>query len=101
MATICLCSFAVFAIEGTELADRLSVVFTMLLTAVAFKIVVADTLPKVAYTTLLDLYLNGLFVSCCSSFLRMLFRHHYFGRIFSQKTVRVGMCMLPCSSSVF
>ena len=36
-------------IDPTDLADRLSIVFTMLLTIVAFKLVVADKLPKHVY----------------------------------------------------
>lgn len=61
MVCICLSSFAAFAIDSTDLASRLSVVFTMLLTAVAFKIVIADALPKVGYSTVLDIHLDGLF----------------------------------------
>merc|ERR1712113_633605 len=60
-ASICLCSFSAFAIEIESLGDRLAVVLTMMLTAVAFKMVIADMLPKVAYMTVMDLYLNGLF----------------------------------------
>ena len=37
-------------------------VVTLLLTAVAFKLVVSDILPKVSYWTLLDVYLNAMFL---------------------------------------
>ena len=61
MLAICLVSNVVFAIPPEDLADRLSVVLTSLLTAVAFKLVVEENIPKLSYSTLLDKYLNGLF----------------------------------------
>lgn len=44
--------------DGTSMgtADRLSVTLTLLLTAVAYKFVVASSLPQVSYQTLLDFY---------------------------------------------
>jgi len=62
MAVICFICFFAFAIPSEELGDRLSVVLTMVLTAVAFKLVIGDALPKVAYSTVMDVYLNALFV---------------------------------------
>ena len=56
-------TFIAFVIDPTDLADRLSIVFTMLLTIVAFKLVVADKLPKLAYSTVLDTYMDGNFVT--------------------------------------
>merc|ERR1719336_3382736 len=45
----------------------------MMLTSVAFKFVIADTLPKVNYSTELDSYLHvsffGMFTLCCYFFL--------------------------------
>ena len=40
--------FTIFGIEMTALGDRLGVCLTMLLTAVAFRIVLGDSLPKVS-----------------------------------------------------
>tara|TARA_B110001452_G_scaffold217882_1_gene189523 strand:- start:134 stop:1327 length:1194 start_codon:yes stop_codon:yes gene_type:complete len=53
--------FTAFGIPLVDLGDRLSVCLTMLLTAVAFKIVLGDALPKVSYQTVMDVYLNGSF----------------------------------------
>ena len=40
---------------GTDdLNDRINVILTLLLTAVAFKFVIADAIPKVGYSTLID-----------------------------------------------
>jgi len=39
-------------------ADRLSVSVTLMLTAVAFKYVITEQLPKITYMTLMDYYLN-------------------------------------------
>jgi len=52
----CMC-IAAFGIEVPDIADRLSVTMTMMLTAVAFKFIVGDQLPKVSYNTYLDFYL--------------------------------------------
>lgn len=45
-----------FAVPYEDAADRLSVSLTLLLTVVAYKFVVASTLPAVAYLTWLDKY---------------------------------------------
>jgi len=50
-------SFSAFSIDPEEgLGDRISIVLTLLLTATAFKFVIADSLPKVTYMTVLDKY---------------------------------------------
>jgi len=45
-----------FALPASDIGGRLSISLTLLLTAVTFTFVVADSLPKVAYLTLLDKY---------------------------------------------
>ena len=50
---IVLLSFTSFAVSPDEPADRLSVTLTLLLTAVAFKFVVSQSLPTISYLTLL------------------------------------------------
>eukprot|EP00004_Rigifila_ramosa_P003941 TRINITY_DN1428_c0_g1_i8.p1 TRINITY_DN1428_c0_g1~~TRINITY_DN1428_c0_g1_i8.p1 ORF type:complete len:245 (+),score=41.47 TRINITY_DN1428_c0_g1_i8:509-1243(+) len=50
-------AFAAFAIPPTDLADRLTVVLTLLLTAVAFKYIVAQSLPMISYLTMVDTYI--------------------------------------------
>ena len=45
-----------------SVGDRLSVSLTGLLTAVAFKFIIHESLPPVAYNTFLDAYLLGAFV---------------------------------------
>lgn len=49
--------FTSFAIAKEDLADRLSVTLTLVLTSVAFKYMVAQELPKISYLTLLDKYI--------------------------------------------
>lgn len=49
--------FTSWAIPAEELADRLSVTLTLVLTSVAFKYMVAQELPKISYLTLLDKYI--------------------------------------------
>ncbi|KAK3096258.1 hypothetical protein FSP39_025031 [Pinctada imbricata] len=48
-------TFATFTIEPSS-ADRLAVTITLFLTAVAFKLVVKQSLPTISYLTYLDLY---------------------------------------------
>ena len=44
-----------------QVADRASVSFTLLLTVTAAKLVVADSLPKLSYLTVLDKYMMACF----------------------------------------
>ncbi|XP_071488317.1 cys-loop ligand-gated ion channel-like [Diadema antillarum] len=53
-------AFSSFAVDLSAPEDRLGVTLTLLLTAVAFKFVVAQSLPNTSYQTLLDYY-----VLCC------------------------------------
>ena len=55
---LCACQYQIAA---EDVADRMSVSLTLLLTTIAFKLVTSSMLPAVAYLTLLDRY-----VSLCS-----------------------------------
>jgi len=61
ISTLSLGVFGVPASDGDCLATRSSIVLTLLLTAIAFKFVFADALPKVSYQTVLDGYMNTCF----------------------------------------
>ena len=52
-----------YAMEPDNIGDRLSTMFTLILTVVAFKLVLAQSLPKVAYNTLIDWYMMASFMS--------------------------------------
>eukprot|EP00600_Ochromonadales_sp_CCMP1393_P010039 CAMPEP_0174955976 /NCGR_PEP_ID=MMETSP0004_2-20121128/1277_1 /TAXON_ID=420556 /ORGANISM="Ochromonas sp., Strain CCMP1393" /LENGTH=323 /DNA_ID=CAMNT_0016203957 /DNA_START=33 /DNA_END=1001 /DNA_ORIENTATION=- len=54
MGSMCTLCLGAFGIHREHFADRCSVVLTLLLTAIAFKFVVADSLPKIPYLTVLD-----------------------------------------------
>eukprot|EP00795_Rhopilema_esculentum_P000798 gene798-10534_t len=56
MFLISLLSFTTFFIDPDSTGDRLSVILTLLLTAVTFKFVVSQSLPPVSYLTVLDWY---------------------------------------------
>eukprot|EP01084_Bolivina_argentea_P204442 349141_1 len=56
-----LSTFGVFTIDSDSLGDRYSLLFTLLLSAVAFQFVVSSSLPSVSYLTLLDSYVLGSF----------------------------------------
>merc|ERR1712173_375029 len=89
MVCICLSSFAACGISSRDLADRLGVVFTMMLTAVAFKIVIGEELPKVGYRTVMDFHLDGLFafmmlITVENFFSSSLFRAGYFPEDFNE-----------------
>ena len=56
MFLISLLSFTTFFVKPENIGDRLSVILTLLLTAVTFKFVVSQSLPPVSYLTVLDWY---------------------------------------------
>ncbi|XP_019626606.1 PREDICTED: gamma-aminobutyric acid receptor subunit beta-like [Branchiostoma belcheri] len=58
-------SFTVFSIPLEDHKDRLGITFTLLLTTVAFKLVVSQYLPTVSYLTLLDKYVLGCIIFQC------------------------------------
>ncbi|XP_019633822.1 PREDICTED: neuronal acetylcholine receptor subunit alpha-9-I-like [Branchiostoma belcheri] len=58
-------SFTVFSIPLEDHKDRLGITFTLLLTTVAFKLVVSQYLPTVSYLTLLDKYVLGCVIFQC------------------------------------
>jgi len=68
---------AVAGIHKEDLADRLSVTLTLMLSAIAFKFVLIQTIPVVSYLTLLDRYVilsfSWLFVSCLESYMAATF----------------------------
>ena len=49
--------FTTFAVPLNDIADRLAIAMTTMLTSVAFKTYVADQLPDISYLTFLDKYL--------------------------------------------
>ena len=51
-----------WAVPPTDVADRLSVSLTLVLTAVAYKLTVAANIPQVAYLTLLDKFVSLCFI---------------------------------------
>ena len=87
------CAFAAFAISPDDLADRLSVVLTLVLASVAFKFTVSQDLPKIPYMTFLDRFVMGHFI-----FLGILTLENVLATVFS-KTVtrrldRIAFCIL-------
>ena len=44
----------------THKALALNILLTLLLTGIAFKLVINDTIPKVSYYTMMDYYMNGM-----------------------------------------
>ena len=55
-------SLGSFAVPKSDTADRLSVSMTMVLTVVAFKLQISDSLPDLSYLTLLDGFILGSFL---------------------------------------
>lgn len=69
-------AFTMFALPVVQLADRLNVVMTLVLSAVAFKLLCAEQLPELPYLTALDRYvLWGLAVLCLMALECVLVEH--------------------------
>lgn len=54
-------SLAVYSLSVEDMGDRLSYTSTMLLTAVAYTLVIAGSLPELGYLTFLDQYVRDDF----------------------------------------
>ena len=62
LVVIVFLSFAVFWIEPSTLADRMSISFIGILTAVAYQLVMSETLPRIAYVTWMNAFLSLSFL---------------------------------------
>ncbi len=62
-------SWSVFWMDRASIGDRMSVSFVALLTVVAYQIVLGDTLPRIAYLTVINLFLNISFIIVCATIL--------------------------------
>lgn len=67
LVIIVLLSFSVFWMERSSLGDRISVSFIGILTGVAYQIVMSDTMPDIAYFTLIHGFLNLSFLAMCGT----------------------------------
>jgi len=78
MLLICSFSFCAWAVHPADVDSRHGVDFNLILTAVAFKLVLTSMLPPVSYVTLLDMYVMSCFlfltlVTVCHSVLPLQF----------------------------
>ncbi|ESO04812.1 hypothetical protein HELRODRAFT_172487 [Helobdella robusta] len=65
MLLICLMSFTTFAVEYKLTPNRLQLTFLLLLTTIAFKTNINNSLPKISYLTYMDKYfLGSWFIQC-------------------------------------
>jgi len=62
LIVIVLLSFSVFWMDRASLGDRISVSFIGILTAVAYQVVMNDILPRIAYPTWINAFLNVSFL---------------------------------------
>ena len=62
LVVIVLLSFSVFWMDRASLGDRISVSFIGILTAVAYQVVMNDILPRIAYPTWINGFLNVSFL---------------------------------------
>eukprot|EP00483_Globobulimina_turgida_P010902 UN10923 len=59
MFCISVLALTAFSLNADEMGDRLSLLITLILTAVAFSFVLFDSLPNVPYLTFIDKYILG------------------------------------------
>ncbi|XP_076465747.1 cys-loop ligand-gated ion channel-like [Babylonia areolata] len=62
MVLICSLSLCTFSVDRKLPQNRLQLSFTLVLTGIAFKFVVGQSLPKISYLTVLDKYILGSMV---------------------------------------
>ena len=66
-------SWSVFWMDRASVGDRMSVSFVGLLTAVAYQIVLGDSLPHISYLTQVNVFVNISFMTMCASIVVNLF----------------------------
>lgn len=64
---IVMLSWSVFWMDQSSLGDRISVSFIGILTVVAYQMMLGETLPRIAYVTLTNGFLNICFFIMCAS----------------------------------
>jgi len=69
MIVMVMLSWTVFWMEKSSLGDRTSVSFIGILTAVAYQMMLDDSLPQISYVTMLNGFLTFSFLLMCSSVL--------------------------------
>lgn len=67
LIVIVLLSFSVFWMDRSSVGDRISVSFIGILTAVAFQITMSELLPRIAYVTLINGFMNFCFFTMCAT----------------------------------
>jgi hypothetical protein len=72
LVLIVMLSWSVFWMDQSSLGDRISVSFIGILTVVAYQFVLTDILPRIAYLTLMNGFLNVSFFVMCASVLASL-----------------------------
>jgi len=90
ICTFVLCSWAV---HPGAIADRWGVDFNLLLTAVAFKLILNDMLPRLSYLTTLDIYVLAGFI-----FLTLAIFSHSFVPLCFHTKIDYSALTLPASS---
>ncbi len=73
-------SWVTFLLEIDKLGERISFVMTLILTFVAFKFMLAGSLPSTSYTTEMDKYILGCFLMLFSIMLEVGVAHWIFRR---------------------
>ena len=67
LVVIVLLSFSVFWMDRASLGDRISVSFIGILTGVAYQMVMSESMPRIAYVTLMNGLLNLSFLFMCAT----------------------------------
>lgn len=67
LTVIVLLSFSVFWMERSSLGDRIGVSFIGILTAVSYQIVMGDSMPRIAYFTLIHSFMYFSFLTMCAT----------------------------------
>lgn len=63
MSTLSLLGLLSFAMDASDISSRVGTILQLILTAVAFKFILAQSLPKVPYNTSIDFYVMSSYVT--------------------------------------
>jgi len=97
LVVIVFMSWAAFWIHPSQVKPQVGIAATSILTVIAYRFALGHELPKVSYTTRMDLFMNGAFVLVFLALVEVVWATH----LFSREDTRLGQRLNRYSRALF